>query len=82
LVDAVVADVGIGEGNNLTGVGRIRQDFLVAGQSGIEYDFANAAAAGAYAFAPKYRSVGESKQGGRKCGQNRAPERLLRRNKP
>ena len=37
---AVVADVGVGEGDDLPGVGRVGDDLLVAGQHGVEHDLA------------------------------------------
>ena len=39
-VDPVVADVGIGEGDDLAGVGRVGDDLLVAGEHGVEHRFA------------------------------------------
>ncbi|MEY3457593.1 MAG: hypothetical protein RL215_750 [Planctomycetota bacterium] len=39
-VDAVVADEGVGHGDDLTVVGGIRKDFLVAGHAGVEHHFA------------------------------------------
>jgi hypothetical protein len=60
-VDTVVADMGVGQGDDLPGVGRIGQDFLVAGHRGVENHFADAAAGGANAFASKHRSVGQGK---------------------
>ena len=72
-VDAVVADVGVGQGNDLTRVGRVGQDFLVTGHRGIEDHLADAAAAGAYAFSSKNRSVGQGKKGGRKVRHDGAP---------
>jgi hypothetical protein len=72
-IDTVVADVGIGQGDDLTAVGRIGQDFLVAGQRGVEDDFADAAAAGADALALKHRSVGQGKKGGRKMRHDGTP---------
>ena len=39
-VDAVVADVRVGEGDDLAGVGRVGDDLLVAGQHGVEHDLA------------------------------------------
>ena len=39
---AVVADLGIGEDDDLAGIGRIGEDFLVSGERGIENDLAGA----------------------------------------
>ena len=41
-VRAVVADLRIGQHHDLPGIGRIGEDFLVAGDRGIEDDFARA----------------------------------------
>ena len=41
-VDAVVADERVGHGNDLTVVGRVGQDLLIAGHAGVEYDLADA----------------------------------------
>ena len=39
-VGAGVADVWVGEGNDLFAVGRVGQDFLIAGHGSVEHDFA------------------------------------------
>jgi len=49
--------VGIGEADDLAGVARIGEDFLVAGKAGIENDFAAAAGAGARCAPVKYAPV-------------------------
>ena len=41
-VDAVVADERVGHGNDLTVVGRVGQDLLIAGHAGVEYDLTDA----------------------------------------
>jgi hypothetical protein len=56
-VGTYVADVGIGEADDLAGVARIGEDFLVAGKTGIENDFAAAAGAGACRAPVKYAPV-------------------------
>ena len=40
-VGADIADMGKGEGDDLPGIGRIGQDFLIAGDRGVEADFAD-----------------------------------------
>ena len=40
VIRAVVADLGIGEDHDLAGVRRVREDFLVAGDRGIENNLA------------------------------------------
>jgi hypothetical protein len=56
-IGADVADVGIREANNLTGVARIGENFLVAREAGIKNDFAAAARASARRAAVKDSSV-------------------------
>ena len=56
---AGVADVGIRERDQLTGVGRIGQDFLIAGHGRIEHDLAHGQAGRAYGFALEYGAVFE-----------------------
>ena len=62
---AVVADVGVGEGDDLPGVGRVGDDLLVAGQHGVEHDLAAGDAArrlGADGLALERRAVGQHQQ--------------------
>ena len=49
VVDADIADMGKGEGDDLPGIGRIGEDFLIAGHRGIEADFAHRLTDGAKA---------------------------------
>ena len=42
-VGADVADMGIGQTNDLAGIARIGENFLITGEAGIENDFAAAA---------------------------------------
>jgi hypothetical protein len=56
-VGSGIADVRIGQRDNLPAVGRIRQDLLVTGQGRIEYDFANGFAVFAYGLAMEYRAI-------------------------
>ncbi len=60
-VGAVVADLRIGEDDNLAGVGRIGEDLLITGQRCIENDLSAAFALGAVAFAPEDAPVFERK---------------------
>jgi hypothetical protein len=62
-VGADVADVRIGETDDLPGVTRVGEDFLIAGERGIENNFAAAARAGAGAAALKYAPVFERENG-------------------
>ncbi len=56
-VCADVADVRIGQANNLPGVTGVRENFLVTGEAGIENDFPAAARNGARRTAIKNASV-------------------------
>ncbi len=56
-IGADVADVGIGEANDLPGIAGIGEYFLIAGEAGIENDFAAAAGASARRTTVKYSSV-------------------------
>ena len=69
-VGADVADVGKGEGDDLSGIGRIGEDLLVAGGRRVETHFADHRAGGAGAPSPKYRAVGQD-QGGIGAGRGR-----------
>ena len=61
---AGVADMRIGQRDQLAGVGRVAQDFLIAGDRGVEHDFADGQAGRAYGFALEYGAVFEDKD----CG--------------
>ena len=56
-IGARVADVGVGERHDLTGVGWIGEDLLVAGHGGIENDFANSRASRSNGGAVKQTAV-------------------------
>jgi hypothetical protein len=63
-VGANIADVRIGQADDLARVTRIGEDFLIAGEAGIENDFAAAARDGARRAAVKYAPVFQSENGG------------------
>ena len=56
-IGADVADVRIGEADDLPGIAGIGENFLIAGKAGIENDFATTAGASARRTAVKYSSV-------------------------
>ena len=62
-VDADVADVRIGERDDLPGVRGIGEDLLVAGHRGVEHDLADGHARGADRAAAEHRAVGEREHG-------------------
>ena len=59
-----IADVGEGEGDDLRGVGRVREDFLIAGHGGVEADFADRLADGAEPIALDHFAAGENQHAG------------------
>src|SRR5690606_30957251 len=61
---AGVADMGIGQGDQLARIGRIGHDLLVAGHGGVEHHFAHGQATGAYGFALEHGAVFEDED----CG--------------
>jgi hypothetical protein len=63
-IGANVADVGIGQANNLTRVTGVGENFLIAGETGIKNDFAAAARDRASRTAIKYAPVFEGEYGG------------------
>ena len=63
-IGANVSDVGIGEANNLSGIARIGENFLVTGKAGIKNNFAAPASDGAGRAAVKYAPVFERENGG------------------
>ncbi len=65
-IHADVADVRIRKGHDLTRIARVGQDFLIAGDSGVEHDFADRMPGGADRVTTKDRAVGECEQSGRK----------------
>jgi hypothetical protein len=58
LVGADIADMGEGEGDDLSGIGGIGENFLVAGHGGVEAHLAHGMAAGAEACAFEHGSIG------------------------
>jgi len=66
-VRAYVADVRVGETDNLAGVTGIGEDFLISGETGIENDFAAATGACARRSAVKDSPVLQRKDGVPRC---------------
>ena len=65
VIGADIADMREGEGDDLAGVGRIGEDFLVAGQRRVEADFGDRASRRAEPAAFDHRAVGKHQQRGR-----------------
>jgi hypothetical protein len=63
-VRADVADVRIGQADNLAGIAGVGENFLVAGEAGIENDFAAAPRLGASGSSLKNAPVFQSEYGG------------------
>jgi hypothetical protein len=68
VIAADVADVRIGERDNLTAVGGIGQYLLVAGHRRIEHHLAAGTASGADSQATENRAIGQCENRGRKSG--------------
>ncbi len=64
-VGADVADVGEREGDDLSGIARVGQDFLIAGHRSVEADFADGLAGGAEADARNDGAIVEHEARGR-----------------
>ena len=62
LVGADIADMREREGDDLAGIGRIGEDFLVAGHRGVEADLADRVPGRAEAEAFEHGAVGEHQQ--------------------
>jgi hypothetical protein len=62
-IDAVAADVRVGEGDDLAAVARVGQDFLVAGHRRVEHHFTDCVTVGADGNAAKDRAVCECQEG-------------------
>ena len=65
LVGADIADMREREGDDLPGIGRIGEDFLVAGHRGVEADLADRVAGRAEPHAFQHGAVGEHQERGR-----------------
>ena len=73
-IHADVADVRIGERDDLPRIARVRQDFLISGHRGVEDHFADRRALGADRPAAKYRAVGQGQHGRRGRGKQRGAD--------
>lgn len=71
VIGADIADVRKGESDDLTGIGGIGHDLLIAGHAGVEAHFADAHALGADSVPPKDATVsqdeGSSRTRGHQC---------------
>jgi len=76
-VDTVVADVWIREGHDLSAVTRVGEDFLVAGERGVEHHFADGVTGSADRGAWKDRAVCEGQKSLGQDGQHGFILRLL-----
>jgi hypothetical protein len=74
----VVADVRIGERDDLLAVTGVGEDFLVAGHGGVEHHLADRGAGGTDRIADKDRAVCERQDGGREFSLERQKHWVLR----
>ncbi len=68
VIGADIADMREGEGDDLAGIGRVGEDFLVAGQRRVEADLGDGGTRGAQAAALDDGAVGQHQKGGRLLG--------------
>ncbi len=61
-IGAGIADVGIGQGDDLAGIGRVGEDFLIAGHGGIEHHLADGLPLDTDGLAPEQVAVFKSQQ--------------------
>ena len=71
VIGADIADMREGEGDDLAGIGRVGEDFLVAGERRVEADFGDGAAGRAQAAPFDHRAVGKDQQRGRRLRSSR-----------
>src|SRR6516162_2855619 len=62
LIRAHIANMGKGEGDDLSGIGRVGQDLLISGDGGVEADFTRRRPDRAEATAPKQGAIGEDER--------------------
>ena len=63
-VDAVIANVRVGQRDDLLAVARVCEDFLVAGHGGVEHHLADGGASGSNGISNKHRAVCKRQNGG------------------
>ena len=78
-VRAGVADVRVGQGDDLARIGRVGQDLLVSRHGGVEHHLARRRAGRADGNAPKHGAVLESQDSGCRHGYLRRSDQLLAR---
>jgi len=77
-IDAVVTNVRVRQGDDLLAVAGVGEDFLVAGERGVEHHFADCGAGGSDRVANKDRAVCERQNGGREGSLKRQKHWVLR----
>jgi hypothetical protein len=70
LVHTGVADVRVGQRDDLAAVARVGEDFLVAGHRGVEHHLADGVAGSAEGMALKHRAICEGEESGGQNGQH------------
>src|SRR5215469_4728826 len=69
-IGAVISDFRSGQNNNLSGIGRVSENFLVTSNGSIKNDFAVAFAFGAVTFASKDAPIFEGKDSLHSCSRD------------
>jgi len=77
-VDAIVANVRVRQSDDLLAVTGVGEDFLVAGERGVEHHFADCGAGGSNRVADKDRAVCERQDGGGESSLKRQKHWVLR----
>jgi len=58
-IGAGIADMRIGQGDNLSGIGRVGENFLIAGHGGVEHHFTDSRASRSRSNTFKHRAPSE-----------------------
>ena len=77
-INAVIADVRVRQSDDLLAIAGVGEDFLVAGERGVEHHFADSGAGGSDRVADKDRAVCERQDGGRESSLKRQKHWVLR----
>jgi hypothetical protein len=59
LIDTGIADMGVGQGNNLLAIGRISQYLLIASHSGVENHLTNGLSLGTDGLTPELAAISQ-----------------------
>ncbi len=77
-IDTLIADVRVRQSDDLLAIAGVSEDFLVAGERGVEHHFADCGACCSDRVADKDRAVCERQDGGRESSLKRQKHWVLR----